>query len=445
MERDRWVSKMGFILAASGSAIGLGNLWKFPYMAGANGGGAFVFVYLLILLLIGSTVMIAELTLGRHTQLNAWGAYRKIREKWAWVGGMGILAAFLIMSFYIVVGGWAVKYLLSALTGALNITDAEVLGGMFGGFVSAPAAPIVYAALFLLATFAIVYGGIGEGIEKASKIMMPALFIFIVIIAIRSMTLPGAKEGIAWFLVPDFTKINASVALAALGQVFFSLSLGMGCMVTYGSYLDKETNIAESGLVIPLLDTMAAFLAGLAILPAVFAFGFEPGVGPGLMFVTLPAVFSQMPAGQLFAIIFFILVIFAALTSAISLLEVIVSYLVDEKKMGRKFAAAIGAAGIFILSIPASLSIGPWSNIHIIGARGFFDSFDFLASNIMLPLGGLLLCIFVGWVWGTDNAIKEITNDGRVKFEMAGVWSFLVKFVAPVAIALVFASSLGLI
>jgi NSS family neurotransmitter:Na+ symporter len=436
---------MGFVLAASGSAVGLGNLWKFPYMTGANGGGAFVFFYLLFILLIGATVMIAEITLGRHTQLNAWGAYRKVKEKWAWVGGMGILAAFLIMSFYIVVGGWAIKYLLSSLTGALNIADAAALNNIFGAFVGQTLAPILYAALFMLITFSIVYGGIGKGIERASKIMMPTLFIFIIIIAVRSVTLPGAQEGISWFLVPDFSKINASVALAALGQVFFSLSLGMGCMVTYGSYLDKSSNIARSGFTIPLLDTVIAFVAGLAILPAVFAFGFEPAQGPGLMFVTLPAVFSQMPAGQIFAIIFFILVIFAALTSAISLLEVITSYLVDEKQLKRNLAAAIGALGIFILAIPASLSVGPWANIHIIGERGFFDSFDYLSSNIMLPLGGLLLCIFVGWVWGTDKAIKEITNDGSIKFALAGVWSFLVKFIAPVAIALVFASSLGLI
>lgn len=445
-EREHWVSKTGFVLAAAGSAVGLGNLWMFPFNAGANGGGAFVFVYLIILFLLGATIMIAELTLGRHTQLNAVGAYRKISEKWVWVGGMGIVTAFLILAFYSVVGGWVIKYLLNAITGAFNgVSDPAVLGSQFDTFTAGVGEPILFLFLFMAATFIIVYWGIEKGIEKYSKIMMPLLFIFIIILAVRSMTLEGAGAGIAYFLVPDFAKINGTVILNAMGQVFFSLSLGLGCMVTYGSYLDKDSNIAESGVVIPVLDTTAAILAGLAILPAVFAFNFDPAGGPGLMFVTLPAIFSQMPFGQAFSILFFVLVLFAALTSSISMLETVVAYLVDEKKINRKVASTMIASAIFLLAVPASLSQGVLKGITLLPQMGFFDTYAFLSNNIMLPLGGLFLCIVVGWVWGTDKAVAEIRNEGRVQFELAGMWSFLVKFIAPVAILFIFISSLGLI
>jgi NSS family neurotransmitter:Na+ symporter len=441
-EREQWGSKIGFILAAAGSAVGLGNLWKFPYMAGKNGGGAFVLVYFIILFLVGFTLMLAEIVLGRHTQLNAIGAYRKISKKWAFVGALGVLAGFLILSFYSVVGGWVIAYLVKSLTGALNITDAEVLGSMFGKLISGTTEPIFYHALFMIATFVIVLGGIGEGIEKSSKILMPGLFIMIIILAIRSMTLPGAVEGIKYLLVPDFSKLTIDVVLDALGQVFFSLSLGMGCMITYGSYLSKDSNIPESAVTIPLIDTGVALLAGLAVLPAVFAFGFEPSTGPGLIFITFPAVFARMPLGSLFAVMFFVLVLFAALSSSISLLEVCVAYVVDEWKVNRKIATVSLAFVIFLLGIPASLSLGPWSHITILPGKGFFDTFDFIASNILLPLGGLLLCIVVGWIWGTDNAIKEATNDGQLQFKLAPFWAFLVKYVGPVAIGIVFIRSL---
>ncbi len=444
--RGQWATKTGFVLAAAGSAVGLGNLWKFPYMAGENGGAAFVLVYLGILVLIGMTVMLAELTVGRHTQLDALGAYKKLSAKWAWVGGMGVLCAFLIMAFYTVVGGWAIKYFLGSFaTAAANID--------FVGFITAPIEPIIYTLIFCVFTWIIVFFGIGGGIEKASKIMMPLLFIFIIIIAIRSCTLPGAGAGLSYYLKPDISQINGGVILAALGQVFFSLSLGMGCMITYGSYLGRDSSLTQSAWMIPTLDTAIAFLAGLAIFPAVFAFGMEPGQGPGLMFATLPQVFGQMPAGEFFASIFFLLVIFAALTSAISLLEVVTAYFVDEKSINRSSASVIGIIGIFILAIPCSLSMGSLAGVHIIPeiasmnipAMGFFDAFDFITSKLMLPLGGLLLCIFVGWVWGTDNAINEITEGGISSFPLAGVWSILVKFIAPIAIFMVFLSGFGVI
>ncbi|WP_171011331.1 sodium-dependent transporter [Haloimpatiens lingqiaonensis] len=441
-ERGQWGSKLGFILAAAGSAVGLGNLWKFPYKAGTNGGGAFVLVYVIIVLLLGFSLMIAEIALGRNTQLNAIGAYSKINKKWGWVGALGVLAAFLILSFYSVVGGWVINYLVKSATGALKISDANVLKEVFGGFVSSTTMPIIYHGIFMLITLAIVFVGIDKGIEKASKIMMPSLFVIIIILAIRSVTLPGAMEGVKYFIIPDFSKINMSVVLDALGQVFFSLSLGMGCMITYGSYLGKDTNIPKSGIIIPLIDTAIALLAGFAILPAVFAFGFKPDQGPGLMFVTLPAVFSKMPLGTVFAVLFFILVLFAALTSSISLLEVVVAYIVDKWNFSRQRTSIAIAIIIFLVGIPASLSQGVWSNIHLLGNRGFFDTYDFIASNILLPLGGFLLCIFVGWIWKKQQCEDEITNGGEIKFRLKKVWFFLIKYICPVAILIVFLRSI---
>ncbi len=440
--RDQWGSKLGFIMAAAGSAVGLGNLWKFPYVAGQNGGGAFVLVYFIMLFLVGFTLMLAELALGRKTKLNAIGAYRAISKKWAFAGGLGVLTGFMILSYYSVIGGWVISYLVKAVSGALNVTDPGILSEVFGQVVGTPGPAIAFHAMFTLATLLIVIGGVGGGIEKASKIMMPALFVIIILLAIRGMTLPGAMEGVRYLLVPDFSKINFNVMLSALGQVFFSLSLGMGCMITYGSYLSKDENIPQSATIIPLLDTGVALLAGLATLPAVFAFGFTPDKGAGLMFVTLPAVFASMPLGAVFSTLFFILVLFAALSSSISLLEVCVSYVVDEFKMSRKMVTILMGLAVFLVGIPSALSFGPWSDVYIIGNKTFFDVFDFATSNIMLPLGGLLLCIFVGWVWGTKGAIEEVTNEGTVSFDLAGFWSILVKFVGPIAIAAVFINSI---
>jgi NSS family neurotransmitter:Na+ symporter len=459
-QRDQWGSKLGFIMAAAGSAVGLGNLWKFPFLAGQNGGGAFVLVYLVILFVVGFTLMMAEIAVGRYAQLNAIGAYRKIKANWAWVGSLGVLAGFLILSFYSVVGGWIISYLVKAASGSFNTADVTVLGSMFSEFISSAGMPIFYHAIFMLTTLGIVIGGIQNGIEKYSKIMMPSLFVILVLVVLRSVTLDGAMEGIRFFLTPDFSKINGGVILSALGQVFFSLSLGMGCMITYGSYLSKDENIPQSSMIIPLIDTGVALLAGLAILPAVFAFGFSPSAGPGLLFITLPAVFSKMPMGSLVGVAFFVLALFAAVTSSISLLEVCVSYAVDEWKWTRKKATYLISALIFLLGIPCSLSQGPWSHITLIKGKNILDSVDFLATNVLLPLGGIFLSVFVGWIWGLyreqrihktpdgktvitwelayTDAIKEVTNDGKINFALAPVWVFLIKWIAPIAIGIVF-------
>lgn len=442
-ERDQWGSKLGFIFAAAGSAVGLGNLWKFPYLAGQNGGGVFVLIYLGLVLLIGFTLMMAELVLGRATQLSPVGAYRKLKEKWAWVGAIGVLASFLIVTYYSVIGGWIIKYIVSALTGAFNTTDLGTLEGVFLNFIGAPVEPLIYHGIFMLMTLAIVMGGISGGIEKASKILMPGLFIMMIVLMIRSITLPGAMAGVEYLLKPDFSKLNMGVVVSALGQVFFSLSLGMGVIVTYGSYLPKDENLVESSLIIPALDTIIALLAGLTILPAVFALGFDPAGGPGLLFITLPGVFAKMPFGGFFGVLFFVLVLFAAVTSSISLLEAAVSLTVDEFKWDRK-KATIGLGVLaFLIGVPSSLANGPvLGNKTFIAGTNFFDSMGIITDNLLLPLAALTLAIFIGWVWGTDKAVAEATNDGKVKFGLASTWAFVIKWIAPLAIGYILISGL---
>lgn len=439
-KRGSWASSLGFIMAAAGSAIGLGNLWKFPYLAGMNGGGAFVLIYLLIVVFVGYTIMLGEMTIGRATQLNALGAYRKLNKKYTWVGASGVIAGFLILSFYNVVGGWVIKYIIQFVVGGVKGDAAE----FFGGFISASVEPIIWTAVFAIFTGYIVWKGISGGIEKYSKVLMPALFVLLIIVVIRSVTLPGAGAGLAFYLTPDFSKLTPAAIVAALGQVFFSLSLGMGCMITYGSYLNKDENLAKDAFIVPFMDTAAALLAGFAILPAVFAFGYEPGAGPGLMFITLPKVFGAMPFGAFFGVCFFILVLFAAVTSSISLLEVCAAYCIDEFKWSRTKATWLLTGVIFILNILCSLSMGPLSHVLIFG-KNFFDLFDYITSNILLPLGGLMMCIFIGYVWGVDKAVAEITQNGRFPFKSRGFWTVAIKVIAPIALVIVFLNMLGII
>lgn len=443
--RGAWGSKFGFIMAAAGSAIGLGNLWKFPYLAGRNGGGAFVIVYLGIVVLLGFTMMLGELSLGRATKLNQYGAYKKINPKFGFLGGVGILAAFLILSFYSVVGGWVLKYIWQYIIGGVPGTDKMAF---FGSFISSPIEPILWHGLFMGATLYIVLGGISGGIEKASKIMMPLLFVFLIIIVIRSVTLPGAGAGLRYYLVPDFSKFNLDVLVQAMGQVFFSLSLGMGTLVTYGSYLSGDENLPGNAFTIPALDTLAALLAGFAIIPAVFAFGQEVGAGPGLMFGTLPYIFSNMPLGNLFALMFFVLVFFAAVTSSISLLEVPVSWAIDSLGWSRKKAVWIFAAICFAIGIGCSLSNGPWTQKFYFfnpAGQGLFDVLDYLTSNIMLPLGGVLISLFITFVWGYDNAFREIRKGSKNNFAAGGFWKMSMMIGVPLMMALVFFQQTGLL
>lgn len=443
--RGAWGSKFGFIMAAAGSAIGLGNLWKFPYLAGKYGGGAFVIAYLAIVLFLGFTMMLGELTIGRATKLNQYGAYKKINPKFGFIGAVGIVTGFLILSFYSVVGGWVLKYIFQYILGGVQQADKM---GFFVTFITGTWEPLIWHGLFMFATFFIVLGGVSSGIEKASKIMMPILFALLIIITIRSVTLPGAMEGIKYYLIPDWSKFNLDVLVRAMGQVFFSLSLGMGTLVTYGSYLKGNENLPENALTIPLLDTLAALLAGFAIIPAVFAFNAEVGAGPGLMFGTLPNIFSQLPFGTIFGLLFFILVLFAALTSSISLLEVPVSWAMDSLGWSRRKATAVFSIICFAIGIGCSLSNGPWTQKFYFfdpKGQGLFDVLDYLTSNILLPLGGLLMSLFITFVWGYDNALKEIRTGSKNNFALAGFWKYSMMILVPIMLILVFMQQTGLL
>ena len=434
--REHWTGRFGFIMATAGSAVGLGNVWKFPYEAGQNGGGAFLLLYLFFIALFGLSLVIAELLLGRTTQRNPVGAFRALGGgAWPLVGGVGVLAGFVILSFYIVVAGWTLAYLGFMISGDLG-ADPAVLGERFGAFVGSPLAPIGWAALFMLLSVAVVIGGVKGGIEKASRILMPALFVLLLLLVLRSISLPGAEAGLAYYLQPDWSRVTMETVSSAIGQAFFSLSLGMGALITYGSYLQRDANIAGSATIIVGLDTLVALLAGLMILPAVFAFGFDPSAGPGLTFITLPAVFAQMPAGQWFGIAFFALLAVAALTSAISLLETVVCYFTDETRLGRKGATAVVAAIAFAMGVPVSLSLGVWSGITVPGTSlGIFDFLDFTASNLMLPLGGLLTAVFVGWRWSQPAA--EALRGAGMPAALLPVWIAVLRYIAPLGIAVI--------
>ena len=438
--REQWGSRMGFVLAAAGSAVGLGNIWKFPYMTGQNGGGAFLVIYLALVFTIGLSVMLAEFAIGRAAERNPVGAFAKLKGGlWPIVGLLGIIAAFIILSFYSVVAGWTIAYVIK-MAGGLS-GDAEALGAAFGGFIADPVQPIIYHALFMALTVAVVVGGIKGGIERASKILMPLLFVLLIALIGRAVTLPGAEKGLAFFLTPDFSKVTGETLNGALSQAFFSLSVGMGVMMTYGSYLPRKENLGKSALWVTSLDSFVAILAGLLILPAVFAFGFDPSAGPGLTFVTLPAVFGQMPGGAFFGILFFVLLAVAALTSGVSLLEALITYVGDERGWNRKVATVAFGVLIFLFGIPSSLSMGVWSDTKILLDKNFFDLMDYLTSNLIMPIGGILISVFVGW-FAAERMKEEVTNNGEVSVPFLGVWLFICRFVAPIAVAWILVSGL---
>jgi NSS family neurotransmitter:Na+ symporter len=430
--RDSFTNKFGIIAAAAGSAIGLGNIWRFPYVLGENGGGAFLLVYLLFVIVIGVPVMISELLIGRKAQLNVFGAFRKLApgQLWYLVGVIGVGAAFLILAFYSVVAGWTLHYVYLSLTNSLAGNTPAGMIETFENVQATKGLSVFWTLLFLTATAFIVRSGIEKGIEKYTKVLMPLLLIIILILIIRSVTLEGASEGLVFLFNPDFSKITADVVLEALGQAFFSLSIGMGVIVTYGSYIKKTESLGGTALSVSLADTLIAVLAGVAIFPAAFAFDMAPDQGPGLVFITLPNIFNQMVGGYFFGLLFFVLLTIAALTSSISLLEVVVAYFNEELKLKRKRATwlAAGIAGILGIICAFNSSV--------------FNFFDKFSSNVLLPLGGLLIVIFVGWVMGATQPREEIEADGR-KARYYNGFFFIIKFVAPVAIALVFLKGLG--
>ncbi len=434
-QRENWGSRIGFLMAAAGSAVGLGNIWRFPYLAGENGGSAFIIIYLAFALVIGISVMIAEFAVGRRTQLAAVGAYKKLDPRFTFAGVLGVLSAFFIMGFYPVVGGWASAYVLKSFTGLLS--NPAGIGDVFGAFIGNPIEPLAWMLFFLLLNILIVAKGIAGGIEKAGKILMPTLFVLLILIAIRSITLPGASAGLSFLFKPDFSKVSGGTILAALGQAFFSLSLGMGCMMTYGSYLNKSENLPSNALIVTIMDTSIAILAGIAIFPALFAFGLEPAAGPGLVFVVVPQIFAAMGGlGTLFSAIFFVALTVAALTSSVSLLEVVVAYLIDQRGWGRKKSVYSAGAIMVVTGTLSSLSMGLMSGVLVLGV-GFFDFFDILTDKIFLAIGGMILAIFVGWFMNKDDLKDELTNGGTIQFGLFNVWYNLVKYVIPIAIAIV--------
>lgn len=450
-ERGNFGSKLGVILASAGSAVGLGNIWRFPYETGNHGGAAFILIYLGCILLLGLPIMIAEFLIGRHSQANTARAYQILAPgtQWRWVGRMGVLAGFLILGYYSVVAGWTLEYIFEAVSNSFaGKTPAEFISS-FQSFSSNPWRPALWLTLFLLATHFIIVKGVEKGIEKSSKIMMPTLFIIILILVGCSVTLPGAGKGVEFLLKPDFSKVDGNVFLGAMGQAFFSLSLGMGCLCTYASYFSKNTNLTRTAFSVGIIDTFVAVLAGFIIFPAAFSVGIQPDAGPSLIFITLPNVFQQAFSGipilaYIFSVMFYVLLALAALTSTISLHEVVTAYLHEEFNFTRGKAARLVTTGCILLGILCSLSLGVTKEFTIFGL-GMFDLFDFVTAKLMLPLGGLLISIFTGWYLDKKLVWSEITNNGNLKVPTYKLIIFILKYVAPIAISVIFINELGLL
>ncbi len=439
--RGAFGSRLGFILAAAGSAIGLGNIWRFPYMAGENGGSAFVLVYLGCVVLMGVPVMLAEMAMGRASHRNPVGAFRALVPSrwWPWVGGLGVLTGFGILAFYSVIAGWTVAYAGFSLVGRFSgpIT-AEESGALFGRFIANPWAMVGLTGLFVLLTALVVRGGVHKGIERASKILMPLLFLALVLLAIRAVTLPGGEAGLEFLFAPDFEKVTPRVVMMALGQALFSLSLGMGAMITYASYLQGEENLPVAAFAVGFFDTAVAITAGLVVFPALFTAGVDPAAGPGLVFVVLPTIFGDLPGATLFATSFYVLLAIAALTSTISLLEVVIAYLVDERGWKREPAVWATSLACFALAVPSALSMGavPWLSTLLGDKGGFLDLQNILWGNLALTIGALGISLFVGWRWGTHHALAELTR-GVARPRGQGLFRFLIRFLCPVAVTVV--------
>ena len=439
MARDNFGSRFGALVAMAGSAVGLGNLWRFPYLVGENGGAAFIIVYVALCFLICLPIFISEFVIGRRSQKNAFAAFRDLSggSNWKWLGLMTIIVPMIVLSYYSVIGGWSVDYLFKAFS--LSFTNDVDNSQMFSSLVTSTWTPLAAHTIFLVLTVLIVGVGIKGGIEKFSKVMMPLLFVIVLAIAIYALTLPGAQKGVDYLFNPDFSKINGKTIATALGQAFFSLSLGFGTILTYASYVSKKENVMFQSVATAVSDLMFALIAGLAIMPAVFAFGLSPDNGPGLVFETLPHVFGQMPAGGLIAILFFVSLLVAALTSSISMMEVAVSYLVEEKKVSRKWACVIIFTICWVVGALCSLSFGPLSHIKI-GGGNLFDFFDNLSSNILMTLGSLLTVLFVGWRLKKSDVYDEFTNGGTLSknVKIFGALWFLIRYICPIAIAFIF-------
>ena len=453
-ERSSFSSRIGFVLAAAGSAVGLGNLWRFPYLAAKYGGGIFLLVYIILAITFGFALMITEIAIGRKTRLSCIGAYKALDKRFGFLGWIAALVPVIITPYYCVIGGWVMHYLVTFLTGnGLNAADG---GNFFSGFIgfdagSIPATmlnfsgPTPWFLIYVILTTAVVAFGVEKGIEKASRFMMPVLAILAILIAVYSLTIDGALEGLKYYIMPDFSQFSASTVLGALGQLFYSMSLAMGIMITYGSYMKKENLLEHSVAQIEIFDTLFAFVAGLMIIPPVIAFnGGDPSkinAGPGLMFITLPQVFEKMAFGSVIGTVFFVLVLFAALTSSISLMETIVSVVIDKTSLNRKTATICVTVVVLIIGIPSCLGYGPWAGITIIGMQ-FLDFFDFISNSVMMPIVAFLTCILVGHVVGT-KVISDEVESGAGVFHRKKLHEVMIKWIAPVLLVLILGSELA--
>lgn len=446
LKRDSFGSKFGVIAAAAGSAVGLGNIWRFPYVAGENGGGAFIIIYLIFIISIGIPVMLSEFTIGRSAQRNAFGSFKKLAPKTHWylIGLMGVVAAFMILAFYSTVAGWTLEYIYLSFADAFSNKTPDQLTTMFESFKSSTFRPILWQLVFMVLTAWIVIAGVQRGIEKYAKILMPILLLLIIVLDIRAVTLSGAKEGLEFLFKPDFSKLDTNSILEALGQAFFSLSIGMGTLITYGSYINRRENLTTTAINVTAADTIIAILAGVAIFPAVFAFGIEPNAGPDLIFRTLPNIFMQMPGGYIFSLLFFILLAVAALTSSISVLEVVVAYFVEELGLIRKRATILAAVSIAAIGVLCTMSWGVFKDVKIF-QYNIFELMDFSASSVFLPLGGFFIVIFLGWYLGKGLIKQEISSNGIYKARLVSLFVIIIKFIAPIAIALVFLNGIGVL
>lgn len=445
-ERDSFQSRIGLLLATVGSAVGLGNIWRFPYTLGANGGAAFLLIYIFCTLLLALPVMVAEFYIGRHSKRNAVGSFRALVPGTAWkgVGFIGVFAAFFILGFYYVVSGWTLEYVFQSFTSSFSNKSVEAFHSEFTAFSTTVWKPVFWTVVFIGITHAVVSVGVKNGIERAAKFLMPLLFTILIILCIRSVTLPGAMAGLEFLFRPDFSKITSSVLISAMGQAFFSLSVGMGCMITYSSYFKDKVNLQRTALEVTLIDTFLAVLAGIMIIPAVFSFGIAPTEGPKLVFITLPNVFGMMPLSNVWSAIFFVLLAVAALTSTISLHEVATAYLHEEHKVSRKRATWLVSGGVGVMAIISSLSFGVLKEMTLFGLT-FFDVLDYTTTKLMLPFGGMLICLFVGWRIDKKILKAELTNKGTVPFYFFTSYCFLIRYIAPLGIVLIFLNELGLL
>jgi NSS family neurotransmitter:Na+ symporter len=439
---DEWSSHIAFILAATGSAVGLGNIWKFPYITGENGGGAFVFVYLVCVVVLGIPIMMAETMLGRRAAQNPIKTMEILTEEanadknWHYLGWLGVIAGFLILSYYSVIAGWASAYVLKAFTGSFAAADASAINTLFSDFIASPMQLIFWHTLFMMATMLIVARGINKGLEKSVRFLIPSLFVLLILLVGYAMTTRGYYQGLNFLFSPDFSKLTGKAVLTAMGQAFFTLSLGMGAVMVYGSYLPREVSIVKASLWIAGADTIAALLAGIAIFPLVFTHGLHPDSGPGLIFQTLPIAFGNMTGGWLFGILFFVMLVFAALSSSISLIEPAVAWLVESKGLSREKACVWSGLAAWVLGLGTVFSFNIWKGVKI------FDGLDYLTANLLLPVGGVGIAVFAGWIMKPQHSEQELNMSDTQSYQ---VWRFLIRYVAPSAVFLVLLHEVGVL